>query len=257
MNYLLRRNLLHNTLCAVALFAMTTAFSQNASADIVFTEDFSYADGNLAGNGGWVGHSGGDPTVMISGGQAVVDQGAGSQDVNRQFAEIGSGLATFQFDMVVTAPGAMTGTDFEYFAHFGSTTDGTSVSGFVGRLDVVVPSGAGDYSLGIATFSSTADAVTAQSFNFGDTISVLVSYDTALDQASLTVGGETVLGVQGTIPGSVNTFALRQSGSSSDEIVRIDNLVVSQITAIPEPGSLAALCLLGTTVVASRRRRRR
>ncbi|WP_436715401.1 PEP-CTERM sorting domain-containing protein [Roseiconus lacunae] len=242
---------------AIVAAAMIQA---TASAAVVFTEDFSYADGDLAGNGAWKAHSGSVP-VTVSGGAAIVNNDSGSQDVNRFFDEISSGFASYQFDMVVNADAPVAGGDYEYFAHFGNSGnngDGVNTQSFVARLDVVEASdGTGDYSLGIASFGSTADAVTTQSFAFGDTVSVLVDFNVDSDTATLSVGGESITGRIGTQSTAVNTFVLRQSGSSSDETIAIDNLIISQVSAIPEPSSLASLGLLACgTVMAVRRRRK-
>ena len=67
------------------------ALAGTAFAVTPFVEDFSYADGNLVGNGGWAAHSGaGNSPVQVSGGQITLNQGSGSrEDVNRSIGEIG------------------------------------------------------------------------------------------------------------------------------------------------------------------------
>lgn len=52
---------------------------------------------------------------------------------------------------------------------------------------------------------------------------------------------------------TIDGFALRQSNSSSDETITIDNLVITSVTAIPEPGSFAAIGLLAGGFVLRRR----
>ncbi|OYP32305.1 PEP-CTERM sorting domain-containing protein [Rhodopirellula sp. MGV] len=232
----------------------------SASAEVVFSDDFSYADGPLAGNGNWVGHSGTLPLDVVSG-AAVINHGSGSrQDVNWNFADFSTGIISYQFDMVVDSSGPFgSGTDFEYFAHFGNTPDGgTTVDGgsFSARLDITAPTSTGDFSIGISSAESTADFTTAQGFTFGSVVSVLVDYNLDTLTASLTVGGETVTGLVGDAALPINTFALRQSTSSNNESVTIDNLIVSHVTAIPEPSSMLALGVLGAFGAVRRRRRK-
>ena len=133
----------------------------------------------------------------------------------------------------------ITGTDFEYFAHFMESGD----FNFRSRLDIVAASGAGDYSVGIASGSSTAEAVTASSFNFGDVVGVTLEFDLDTGIGSAIVGGETISGTSALLGETLNRFALRQSNSSSDETIKVDNLrIVGAV--IPEPGSLGILAVV-------------
>ncbi|TWT96742.1 hypothetical protein Pla108_25160 [Botrimarina colliarenosi] len=222
-----------------------------ASAAILASDDFSYPDGSLVGNGGWANHSGTVGDLLVSGGQAVVEHGAPSEDANLAFAPQSSGILTATFDIVVSDDSVISGSDSEYFAHFFPTGS----FNFVSRVDVVPGQFGGDFSLGISSTTSTAEATMPVDYNFGDTLSLALSYDFSTGTGSLTVGGDTISGNPSTPEASLDLFALRQSDSSNNETVVVDNLVISS-EAIPEPGTavLALLSLASVGAVSMRSR---
>ena len=232
------------TLAAAGVAA--SVFAGGASASVIGSEDFSYPDGALTSAVGtqWVGHSGTPGTLPVAGGAAVVSQDSGSEDAHLIFGEIDSGVLSATFDVVVTA-NAISGSDFEYFAHF--MTDGTF--NFGARLDVVAPSGSGDYTFGIATFSSTAETTLGTDFSFGDVVPVTLEFDFATGLASVSAGGDTAVSTTVDLGASFDSFALRQSNSSSDETITVDNIVIT-----PEPASMA-LVGLGSLMMVGRRRK--
>ena len=225
------KKILSLSAAAIVSIAVTNACLADT---VLLTEDFTYADGALVPNGTWVSHSGTPGTLGVVGGAASVTEDGGSEDAHAVFATADTGVLTAMFDINVTAPGAMTGTDFEYFAHF--MTDGTF--DFGARVDVQVPNDAmaGDYTLGIGA-GGTSDDTLSTDFSFGETVSVLLAYDFATQIATLTAGGSTAT-ADADSETSYDSFALRQSTSSSDETITVDNLVITSITAIPEPSSL-------------------
>ncbi len=243
-----------NTLSILGCFCAVALYGSMASATTVLTEDFNYPDGPLNdGNPAWVNHSGTADTLLVSGGAAAVTQNNGSEDLHRVFdaaASFTSGVVSASFDMVVTAPGAMTGTDFEYFAHFWQSTATTA---FRSRTDIVAPGTAGgDYSIGIATMASTAEVTLGDlvGFNFGATVPVTITFDIDNGTSSLTAGGQTINTAVISLGQNIDGFGMRQSDSSSDETIFIDNLVV---THVPEPASVSLL--LGCLGVLAMRRR--
>ena len=138
---------------AVALVTST------ASAGNLFNDDFnSYANGNLAGQGGWDAHSGaGNLPPQVNGGQVFIEHGSGSrEDVNHSLGDTmeAGDIWMFAFDVIVngTDPASTT-----YFAHF--RDDGT---GFNSRVFVTAPNTgpSGDFTFGIGETSSSTPAAT-------------------------------------------------------------------------------------------------
>lgn len=240
-----------------AFFAATTA-----NAAVLATEDFTYANGPLAGaSTAWGIHSGTDTgstpgDLLIDGGAAVIQHGTPSSDLNLIFASpaLTSGVVTASFDIVVDADETIGtgGTDYEYFASFLQV----GTFNLNGRVDVVAPEDGGDYTLGISSKSSTADSILGVDFNFGDTVAVVLNYDIATGIASLTAGGETEIGIIGDPGEAVDAFAMRQSDSSENETVVLDNLVITGPAAVPEPTSVA-LVLFGASAFGAVSMRRR
>ena len=225
-----------------------------ANAGILVDDNFNRPDGSLTGTaptpgpgGVWTDHSGTTGDLLISGGQAVVQHGEPSEDTHTLFAGKGSGVLTATFDITVNDDTVIGGGDYEYFAHF--MTEGSF--NFRSRLDVVEPNGSGDYTLGISSGTSTAEATFATDFTFNTVYNVALDFNLDTGIGAVTVGGTTVSGT-GIVLGEVlDSFALRQSDSSNNETVLVDNLVVSHV---PEPGSIA-LMFVGLMGVAALRRR--
>jgi hypothetical protein len=217
--------------------------------NLPFTEDFSYADGSLTANPNWSDYSGTPLDMLVSGGQAVVLQdGSRSEDAGIEFTPV-SGDVYYSFDFTLNDPGAgITGTDFEYFASF--KDDAFILNG---RLDIVAPASGGDFSLGLATSASTADATWGSDLTFGTTYRVTVRYSQDNNIAELWVDASSATDTSITssdegAPGTtVSQFILRQSGSSSDETILVDNLTVAttfaETLSVQNIGALAEFSL--------------
>jgi hypothetical protein len=198
-------------------------------------DTFTYADGSLVGNSEWETTGGNAGDLLVASGQAVVQHGTPSEDVNLPFTSV-TGSLYYAFDMTVPALAAPIGdgggTDFEYFAHFISES-----SSFVAKLDIVAPTAGGDYSVGIGSTSSTADATWASDLSYDTTYRVTVKYDQDANIAQLWIdaaseGDTSILGADEADPGStVAAFALRQSDSSDNEGILVDNLAITQTFA--------------------------
>ncbi|MBO6605656.1 T9SS type A sorting domain-containing protein [Psychroserpens sp.] len=191
-------------------------------------ETFTYADGSLVGNSEWQSTSGNPGDFLVSSGQAICEHGTPSEDVALPFAAV-TGDVFYAFDMSVADLGApYVGGDNEYFAHF------RTGSGFVAQLDIVEPTAGGDYTLGIATDASTAQAIWATDLSFDTTYRVVVRYDQDLSIAELWVDATlqsdtSILGTDEADPGEgLLSFAMRQSDSSENETITIDNLVIAE-----------------------------
>jgi Secretion system C-terminal sorting domain len=196
-------------------------------AQVIIGEEFNYADGSLVGNGAWASHSGTAGDLMVVGGQVLVQHGTPSEDANIAFTSV-AGVIYYALDFTVIDPGLpISGGDYEYFAHFKDAG-----FNFSARLDIVAPTAAGDFSVGIASDDSTADAIWATDLTYGVTYRATVMYNQTTNQAQLwidaTVEGDTsILGADQPDPGDVVVqFALRQSDSSNNEGILVDNVKV-------------------------------
>ncbi len=248
-------NIVHSLLACSTVLVVSSI----ASASVVLHDNFDYPDGSLVPNGGWANHSGTAGDLLVSGGRAVVQHGTPSEDANRAFTSV-AGDIFYGLDFSVSSSGPIAGTDNEYFAHF--KDDGFN---FAARLDIVPALGGGDFSVGIASDDSVADAIWATDLSFGTTYRAIVRYDQIGNQAQLWIDATTaadtsILGDDKADPGdTITQFALRQSDSDLNETVFVDGLVVGTsfndvVTAVPEPGSLSLVALVG---IASAFRRRR
>ncbi len=209
--------------CLVACVAAALA-SQSASASLLLNETFTYADGNLVPNGGWLVHSGTSGPVQVSSGQAVLQQGVGAEDVNHDlggFTLGTSGVVYAAFDVSVTG-----GNGTVYFAHFKNT--GTS---FNSR--VFVTSGGGDYAIGLAGSSGTVGATWATGLTFGVTYRVVISYHFDSGLSELWIDpvdiNSTSISHTGATSNAVSAFALRQASPSpaGNSTQQIDNVCVA------------------------------
>ena len=194
---------------------------------VIASDGFDYSDGSLVPNGGWANHSGTAGDLLVSSGQAVVQHGAPSEDANLAFTPV-SGNIYFAFDFTVIDPGSpISGTDNEYFAHFKDAG-----SNYSARVDIVPPSGSGDYSVGIASDESAADAVWATDLTYGTTYRAIVRYNQDTNIAELWIDATSdsdtsILGEDRSDPGdTVSAFALRQSDSDLNEGIQVDNLMI-------------------------------
>ena len=198
-------------------------------------DTFTYADGSLVGNSEWASTGGNAGDFVVTSGQALVQHGTPSEDVNLPFTSV-TGALYYAFDLTIPALAAPIGdgggTDFEYFAHFLSES-----SSFIAKLDIVAPSGGGDFSVGIGSTSSTADATWASDLSYDTTYRVTVKYDQDTNIAQLWIDASSeadlsILGADETDPGStVAAFSFRQSDSSDNEGILVDNLAITQTFA--------------------------
>ena len=193
------------------------------------TEDFEYADGSLSDNPSWNSFSGTAGDLLVSSGQAVVQHGTASEDVNITFNS-GTGDVFYALDFTVVNPGGIiTGNDYEYFAILKDDS-----FAYRARLDVAEALNGGDFTIGISTEGSTADAVWATDLSYGTTYRATVRFNQESNTSELWIDATastdtSILGLDGTDPGTtVTQFALRQSDSSLNESILIDNLIVSQ-----------------------------
>ena len=194
--------------------------------------------------------------IAVVNGEAVLSQDVFlGRSVSTEFTSVTSGLVRYAFDLSVdNREEAFSGTDFEFFAAFGASGV-AGLTTLVGRLDIVAPNSTGDFSIGISTSSSEADAIWGADFAYGESISVLVDYDIDNEQAFLSVnGGSSIAANIGGLTTSIDNFTFLQNNSNNAETIRVDNLRVSALNTVPEPSSILVLGLSGL-LLASRRRK--
>ena len=210
--------------------AAALALASTASAQVVRCDQFAYPDGSLVPMGTWANHSGILGDLLVASSQAVVQHGVPSEDAHLAFTPIAGNIyygIDFSVDDLGAPYASAGGTDFEYFAHFKDTA-----FGFTARLDIVAPTGTGDFTVGIASTTSTADAIWATDLTYGTTYRAIARFDQDTNIAELWINptaptDTSILGADQPDPGvSVSAFALRQSDSTENETIRVDNLVV-------------------------------
>ena len=239
-----------------ALVTVSTFGVMQAGAVVYFNEPFSYPDGSLTTvSGDWSTHSGTAGQIQVIS-ESITLMDSQSEDVNRPLgATVTTGSVFGAFDFSVTAGAPVGGTDFEYFAHFGNGT-----SDFTARMDVVAPSGGGDFSVGISA-TSTAQATWATDLSFGVTYQAVIGYnrDSGIPTLWIDPASEASTSISGFADtNDVEGFYFRQSNSSANETIVIDNLTVAstfnEATGIPEPAGFALVGLGGILLVLRRRR---
>jgi hypothetical protein len=125
--------------------------------------------------------------------------------------------------------GPIAGGDYQYFAILKDDE-----FNYRARVDVVAPNATGDFTLGLSTKDSTADLNWASDLTYGQSYRVTVMYDQDSNIAKLWVDATaesdtSITGTDEADPGtSITQFALRQSTSSVNETIHIDNLKIGE-----------------------------
>ena len=202
----------------------------NPSLALPYSDTFDYPDGSLISSSNWNNFSGTEGDLLVTSGQAVVQHGTPSEDASVSFSAV-QGSVYYAFDFSVLDPGEIiSGNDFEYFAVLKNDA-------FIyrARMDIVAANNSGnDFTVGISSNGSTADIIWPDDLSFDTTYRATVKYDqdTNIAQLWINANAETdtsILGDDESDPGtSITQFGLRQSDSSQNEGILIDNLVVSQ-----------------------------
>jgi len=232
--------------------------STSSQGTVLVNETFTYPDGSLTSQAAWTDHSGVAGDLQVTGGQALVQHGTPSEDASISLGSIfTAGVLYYSFDFSVIDPGSpIAGGDYEYFAHF--RDDGTD---FTSRMDVVEAVSGGDFTVGIAGSSSTADATWPNDLAYATTYRATVRFDFGTGISDLWIdptseASASISSAADTVP-DLQNFALRQSDSSLNEGVLVDNLIVAttfaEASGVPEP-SVALLGGLGLIGLLRRRR---
>lgn len=219
----------HNALDPAVTSSLT--FTTYKEQTLPITENFDYTDGGLSSSENWTVFSGTAYDIDVVSGKIEVKHAAGSgKDLFMSIPAM-SGAIYYAFDMSLVDPGTgpISGGDYEYFAIFKDND-----YNYRARIDVVAPSATGDYTLGISTKASIADITWASDLTYGQSYRVTVMYDQVANIAKLWVDASvetdtSITGVDETDPGtSITQFAFRQSTSSVNETIIIDNLNIGQ-----------------------------
>lgn len=205
---------------ALAALAFCSAIASTASATVLLSEAFSYADGDLAvvSGGTWVMHSGAAPLSVVSG-RANASMAA-SADENRSFAAQ-TGTPTYAcFEVVVPDPGASP--KAVYFAHFKDT----GTTNFPARAYVLPVAGGPGYTFGLSVGSTSATTVGAVpwsvgSLNYNVPYTIVIKYEPSSLTAKMWVNpaSEASTSISQTAASGtavvVSAFALRQSSTAA------------------------------------------
>ena len=201
----------------------------NPAIELPFNDNFSYSNGSLISASSWSTFSGTEGDLIVSDGQALVQHGTPSEDASVAFNSV-VGSIYYAFDFTVNAAEAISGGDYEYFSVL--KDDGYN---YRGRLDIVNANTEGnDFTVGISTIGSTADTVWASDLSFGNTYRATVKFDQDSNIAQLWIDASSesdtsISGDDETDPGTTITqFGLRQSDSSVNESILVDNLNIAQ-----------------------------
>ena len=232
----------------------------NVHSTTLFSDSFTYSNGNLVGQGPWLqnGTSVVNP-IQVTGGRVMM-QNTG-QDVNAALSSPFSLLDGTSFYIGATINVSAALATGYYFLHWSPNTGSTT---FLSRLEV--RSATGGFQLGYVETSGTGASLTwgTDVLNLGQDYRVVVAYnvvaggannDTAkiyVDPLDYAVEGNNTpylsdswdsITAETVTLGAVN---LRQGSSSSAAALAVDNLVVGTAmsdTQVPEPSSSALVGL--------------
>lgn len=252
-------------LCAtVVLLAVA-----NTQAITLFSDSFTYPNGNLGGQGGWITNNGTTFPIQVTGGKALLT--STGLDMNAPLNSPLSLVDGTSFYIGVTLNFSAAQAAGDYFLNWSPATGSSTL---ISRLHA--RSSGGGFQLGYLETSGTGGSLTYGStvLNFNQDYRVVVAYNvvagTVNDTASvyvdpvdyavesnntpyLTDSWTSVTGESTTV-GSIN---LRQGSAANAATLSVDNLVVATTFSemvVPEPSS-AALVALGVMALGIIRRR--
>ncbi len=216
---------------SITVLAAVTLLASTAMAQVFFTEEFEYADGDLdvVSKGLWPTHAGISGPIQVNGGQAIVTSPS-SFDHNRQTGRVAGANDIWYYALNFSVElGDGTAINKDFFIHFKDET----LAGFNARLALDDPfDPIDDYSLSILASSELdGQACWECDFRFGEQLICVVRWNNGTGEATLWVNpfDENSTSITDDEPRdsmrAVESVALRQdSGSSS--VVTIDTLSV-------------------------------
>ena len=229
----------------ILILSVTVLFLVTGATAQIITESFTYDDGSLVPNGGWATHGRGTTgQIQVSSGAISLKMdGTVSEDVNRSFTSVTTGNIFASFDFSVSSSIGNFGSDTEYFAHFRLTSAR-------GRIDIAGPTGSSGFSIGLSVDDASPDVFWGSDLSFDTTYTLVMSYHTQNDASELWIDpvdsySTSITDTGGGSAQSVDKFAFRQSDSTSNETITIDNLIVgtsfNDVQAVPEPSTYALI----------------
>lgn len=216
-------------LCLIALLAGVSA----ARADLVFSDGFTYPDGNLVGAAGllWDAHSGaGNEPVTVQSGMIRISR-SGIEDVNTALPgrpyEPGGAVAAIYAGFRVHFT-TLPSNNGSYFAHFNNTGARCLI------WAATTNAASGSFRLGVGNRTTDASATTGQvatDLSLDTDYFVVVRYELATGVSAIWLNPESESdshvmaadSVGTSLPG-ISTFAFRQAGGIG--IMLIDNLII-------------------------------
>jgi hypothetical protein len=218
----------------IILLALGVLAASSASASLPWMETFTYSDGNLTANPGWLTHSGTGTDVQVLNSEAVLTS-TNAPDDNYQFRTQLEASATdvlyASFRLKISGTQTAAGT---YFAHFMNT--GTF---FAGRVFAALVDGT-TYKLGINSANTTPPAWSAP-LNKGQYYKIMIKYDAASGLSTMWIdpideSSPSLVGANVSIGTLISGFALRESAGYG--IATIDDIMVAaSSTAVPTTDS--------------------
>ncbi|MGA0368982.1 MAG: beta strand repeat-containing protein [Kiritimatiellia bacterium] len=210
----------------VALFAVLAI--SPASAEVLVSDDFP-TNGTLTGTtpsvgGIWTSISGTANQIQVVNNRVQLTDAASEDNESGFGTSFTTGSLYFGMDLSVADPGTYTGTDFEYFTHFSGST-------FTARTDIAAFSATG-YRPGVATTSSTAEAIWASSLSYGTDYRMVVGYDFTTGLTSLWIDPTAITDTSITSTTAVtgitlDAFNFRQSAATPNQDISIGQLRVA------------------------------
>ncbi|MDC1534103.1 T9SS type A sorting domain-containing protein [Polaribacter sp.] len=208
-------------------FSLVNLGESSTTSNLFIAETFDYDDATpLVSTEGWANFSGTEGQILVNSGEIQLKD-TDSEDADTIFPD-GSvtGDVYYAFDITVTKPASVSGSDFEYFALLrpvGSTS-------YKARLDVAEFTETG-FKFGIHSSSSTAEVLWGSELSYTETHRIVVRYSTTVGDTQLWVNASddsssSITTTTTSTVADIGAFAFRQSSSSPDFIHTIDNLAV-------------------------------
>lgn len=256
-------------LATAPLFLAIIAANANGAA--VLSDDFGYPDGNLAGQGSWTAYTAGTAAVQLSSGTvAEVPAATGStleiarRPLSQTFNTAGTSLF-YGIDINVSA----TSTSGDWLMGLSSTGGSygaklnikSSGSGYVLGWNVGSGNSTAQYGSTVLSYNTPVRVVMRYDFVSGATNDAGAIYVNPTDASDVSLNTAyyttTTFATTQADVSTVAAFNLHKGGTSGPSMT-IDNLVVggwSDVSAVPEPTSLALLAL-GSVAMLRRRNRK-